>query len=79
MEWLPAALALRDAGLDTVIFDGPRQGTALDAGIPMTPDRHLPVAAILDYFALTEFTLLELSLGGGLLIRAAHANPASAA
>jgi hypothetical protein len=48
-EWLPAALALRDAGLDTVIFDGPGQGTVLDAGTPMTPDWHLPVASA-DWF-----------------------------
>ena len=40
-------LAMRDAGLDTIIFDGPGQGTALDAGIPTTPDWLLPVAAIL--------------------------------
>jgi pimeloyl-ACP methyl ester carboxylesterase len=37
----------------------------------MTPDWHLPVAAILDYFKLTEITLLGFSLGGGLVIRAA--------
>jgi hypothetical protein len=48
LEWLPMALAFRDAGLDTIIFDGPGQGTALDAGIPMTADWHLPVAAIID-------------------------------
>ena len=75
LEWLPMALALRDAGLDTVIFDGPGQGTVLDAGIPMTPDWHLPVAAILDYFKLTEITLLGFSLGGGLVIRAAAREP----
>jgi alpha-beta hydrolase superfamily lysophospholipase len=75
LEWLPAALALRDAGLDTVIFDGPGQGTVLDAGIPMTPDWHLPVAAILDYFKLTDFTLLGFSLGGALVIRAAAREP----
>jgi len=75
LEWLPAALALRDAGLDTVIFDGPGQGAALDAGIPMTPDWHLPVAAILDYFKLTDITLLGFSLGGGLVIRAAAREP----
>jgi alpha-beta hydrolase superfamily lysophospholipase len=75
LEWLPAALALRDAGLDTVIFDGPGQGTALDAGIPMTPDWHLPVAAILDYFKLADITLLGFSLGGALVIRAAAHEP----
>jgi alpha-beta hydrolase superfamily lysophospholipase len=71
LEWLPLALAMRDAGLDTIIFDGPGQGTALDAGIPMTPDWHLPVAAIVDHFKLTDFTLMGFSLGGGLVIRAA--------
>jgi alpha-beta hydrolase superfamily lysophospholipase len=69
------ALAMRDAGLDTVIFDGPGQGTALDAGMPMTPDWHLPVAAIVDYFKLTSFTPLGFSLGGNLVIRAAAREP----
>jgi pimeloyl-ACP methyl ester carboxylesterase len=71
LEWLPAAIAFRDAGLDTVIFDGPGQGTVLDAGMPMTPDWHLPVGAVLDYFKLTDITLLGFSLGGCLVLRAA--------
>ena len=71
LEWLPMALALRDAGMDTVIFDGPGQGAALDAGMPMTPDWHLPVAAILDHFDLSDSTLMGFSLGGCLVLRAA--------
>ena len=74
-EWLPAILAFRDAGLDTVAFDGPGQGTVLDAGTPMTPDWHLPVAAILDYFGLSQVTLVGVSLGGCLVIRAAAREP----
>ncbi|MEW2159855.1 alpha/beta fold hydrolase [Streptomyces sp. NPDC007189] len=74
-EWLPAALALRDAGLDTVIFDGPGQGTVLDAGTPMTPDWHLPVAAVLDHFGLSDVTLAGFSLGGCLAMRAAAREP----
>lgn len=74
-EWLPAALALRDAGLDTVVFNGPGQGTVLDAGTPMTPDWHLPVAAIVDYFGLVGITLVGFSLGGCLVIRAAAHEP----
>ncbi len=75
VEWLPAARALCDAGLDTVIFDGPGQGTVLDAGTPMTPDWHLPVAAVLDYFGLTDVTLMGFSLGGCLVMRAAAREP----
>ena len=75
IEWLPMALALRDAGMDTVIFDGPGQGTALDAGMPMTPDWHLPVSAILDHFELTDSTLMGFSLGGSLVVRAAAYEP----
>jgi alpha-beta hydrolase superfamily lysophospholipase len=71
VEWLPAAIALRDAGLDAVIFDGPGQGAVLDAGTPMTPDWDLPVAAVLDYFGLSEVTLMGFSLGGGLVVHAA--------
>jgi pimeloyl-ACP methyl ester carboxylesterase len=41
----------------------------------MTPDWHLPVAAILDYFKLTEIALLGFSLGGCLVIRAAAREP----
>jgi alpha-beta hydrolase superfamily lysophospholipase len=74
-EWLPAALALRDAGLDTVVFDGPGQGTVLDAGTPMTPDWHLPVAAVLDHFGLSDVTLAGFSLGGCLVMRAAAHEP----
>jgi len=74
-EWLPAGIAFRDAGLDTVVFDGPGQGTVLDSGMPMTPDWHLPVAAILDYFGLAGITLVGFSLGGCLVIRAAAHEP----
>jgi len=58
-----------------VIFDGPGQGTALDAGTPMTPDWHLPVAAVLDYFGLNDITLMGFSLGGCLVMRAAAREP----
>jgi alpha-beta hydrolase superfamily lysophospholipase len=74
-EWLPMLLALRDAGLDVVAFDGPGQGAALDTGMPMTADWHSPVAAVLDHFALDEVTLMGFSLGGCLAMRAAADEP----
>ena len=58
-----------------MVFNGPGQGTVLDAGMPMTPDWHLPVAAIVDYFGLAGITLVGFSLGGCLVIRAAAHEP----
>lgn len=74
-EWLPMLLALRGADLDVVAFDGPGQGAALYAGIPMTAEWHRPVAAVMDHFALDEVTLLGFSLGGCLVMRAAAREP----
>jgi len=74
-EWLPLLLALRDAELDVVAFDGPGQGAALEAGVPMTADWRRPVAAVLDYFTLHNVTLMGFSLGGCLVMRAAAHEP----
>jgi alpha-beta hydrolase superfamily lysophospholipase len=71
-EMLKMALFLNETGYDVVFFDGPGQGSALeDYKIPMTPEWEKPVKAILDYFKLDDVTLLGISLGGYLTIRAA--------
>jgi pimeloyl-ACP methyl ester carboxylesterase len=63
---------LRDQGNDIVAFEGPGQGGALeDAGLAMTPDWQLPVGAIIDRLSLSGVTLIGISLGGCLAIRAA--------
>ena len=75
-EWFPALRFLRDAGYDVVAFDGPGQGAALeDAHLPMRPDWDRPVAAVLDAFDLDDVTLLGISLGGCLAVRAAAKEP----
>jgi pimeloyl-ACP methyl ester carboxylesterase len=75
-EFLPVLLALRDRGFDVVCFEGPGQGHVLEeSGIPMTPHWHKPVKAVLDYFNLTDVTLIGISLGGCLVIRAAAHEP----
>ncbi|SMC26316.1 Lysophospholipase, alpha-beta hydrolase superfamily [Clostridium acidisoli DSM 12555] len=71
-EMLKMALFLNETGYDVVFFDGPGQGSALeDYKIPMTHEWEKPVKAILDYFKLDDVTLLGISLGGYLTIRAA--------
>jgi alpha-beta hydrolase superfamily lysophospholipase len=75
-EWLPAALFFRDAGYDTIMFEGPGQGAALElAHLTMSPEWQKPVKAVLDFFHLDAVTLMGFSLGGGLVIRAAALEP----
>jgi len=75
-EWFPAVLALRDAGFRVIAFDGPGQGGALEEyGLTMTDRWEKPVAAVLDHYGLEDVTLLGLSLGGCLAIRAAAFEP----
>lgn len=75
-EWTSVIVYLRDAGYDVIAFEGPGQGGALDdAGLTMTPEWHKPVSAVLDHFALDRVTLIGLSLGGCLVMRAAAFEP----
>ncbi|WP_265442574.1 alpha/beta fold hydrolase [Flexivirga meconopsidis] len=73
-EWFSAAFQLYNDGYDTALFEGPGQGAPLeDDGLTFTADWQRPVEAILDYFELTEVTLMGFSMGGGLVLRAAAA------
>ncbi len=61
-----------DAGYDVICFDGPGQGSALeDYRIPMSHKWERPAKSILDYFELNDVTLIGVSLGGYLSLRAA--------
>ncbi len=67
---------LRDADYDVIAFEGPGQGGALDeSGLVMTAEWHKPVSAVLDHFALERVTLIGMSLGGCLVMRAAAFEP----
>ena len=71
-EFMRMLLVFRDAGYDTIAFDGPGQGTVLEeCSMPMTPEWEKPVHALFDYFKLDDVTLIGLSLGGYLALRAA--------
>ena len=75
-EWLPAGLFFRDAGYDTILFESPGQGAALElAHLPMSPEWEKPVKTVLDFFRRDAVTLMGFSLGGGLVIRAAAFEP----
>lgn len=71
-ELFMMTMVFRDAGYDVVCFDGPGQGSALeDYKIPMSHKWERPVKSILDYFELSDVTLIGGSLGGYLSLRAA--------
>ncbi len=71
-ELYPAARALARLGHETVLFEGPGQGAVIrEQGLPFTQDWHRPVAAVLDDLQLDDVSLIGLSLGGCLALRAA--------
>ncbi|PIE19700.1 MAG: alpha/beta hydrolase [Arachnia propionica] len=75
-EFLRILLVLRDAGYEVIAFDGPGQGEVLEKyKTPMAPEWERPTAAVLDYFDLSDVTVIGCSLGGGLAVRAAAYEP----
>jgi pimeloyl-ACP methyl ester carboxylesterase len=75
-EFFPMLSKMRDDGWTIVAFEGPGQGTPLEESkTVLTPDWDRPVAAVLDAFGLDDVTLLGISLGGCLVIRAAANEP----
>ncbi len=62
-------------GYTVILFEGPGQGAALKRGLKFTHAWEKPVGTILDYFSLAEVTLLGVSWGGYLALRAAAFEP----
>ena len=57
---------------DIILFESPGQGCVLeDQKIPITTEWQKPVGAVLDYFSLDDVTLMGISMGGMLVLRAA--------
>ncbi len=67
--------SFRAAGYTVIMFEGPGQGRPLQAGLKMTHEWEKPVAAVLDFFELEDVTLIGVSLGGYLALRAAAYEP----
>ncbi len=75
-EFFAMCFAFRDAGYEVIIFEGPGQGGALeDSHLPMTYEWEKPVKTVLDFLQLDDVTLMGISLGGGLVMRAAAFEP----
>jgi alpha-beta hydrolase superfamily lysophospholipase len=75
-EFFGLAQAMASRGYQVVMFDGPGQGsTLMREGMAMTPDWAKPVGAVLDHLELSDVTLIGISLGGCLALRAAAFEP----
>jgi pimeloyl-ACP methyl ester carboxylesterase len=60
------------AGYQVIAFEGPGQGAALRKyGLPFEHDWEKPCAAVMDYFNISDVTLLGISMGGYWALRAA--------
>jgi pimeloyl-ACP methyl ester carboxylesterase len=71
-EFYSAACYLVDAGYEVILFEGPGQGAARrKSQLLMTHEWEHPVKAVLDYLELDGVTLVGISMGGYLALRAA--------
>jgi pimeloyl-ACP methyl ester carboxylesterase len=75
-EWYLIMKYLAKEGYDVIGFEGPGQGAALiKKGLAFDIEWEKPTSAILDYFNLDGVTLIGLSVGGWLCLRAAAFEP----
>ncbi len=75
-EFFPILMVLVERGYDIVLFEGPGQGRVLaEQQIPLIPDWHKPVKAVLDYFKLEDVTLIGISMGGYMVLETAAFEP----
>jgi len=71
-ELFTAAYYIFTSGYEVILFEGPGQGAALrKSNLYMTYLWEDPVTAVIDYFDLSDITLIGVSLGGYLALRAA--------
>lgn len=71
-EFFPMLIEIKNNGYDIICFEGPGQGSPLENyKLTMINEWENPVKVVLDYFKLDNITLMGISLGGYLVIRAA--------
>ena len=71
-EFVPMMLYFRENNFAVYLFEGPGQGGALRReGLTFIPEWEQPVKTLLDYYDLSDVTIIGLSLGAMLAPRAA--------
>ena len=75
-EFATGMIYFSEQGYDVVLFEGPGQGAARRVhDLPFDPRWERPTTAVLDHFGLEDVTLLGVSMGGYLCLRAAAHEP----
>ena len=75
-EFFPMMRHLQELGYEVICFEGPGQGGALiGSELFLTEAWDKPVKAVLDHFKLEDVTLIGISMGGCLALRAAAREP----
>lgn len=75
-EFYSMAVYFSNLGYEVIMFEGPGQGATLKKyDIPLTHEWKRPIKAILDYFNLEDVTLIGISMGGWLCLRASAFEP----
>ena len=75
-EFASMMIYFSEHGYDVVLFEGPGQGAARRVhGLAFDTHWEKPTSAVLDYFELDDVTLLGVSMGGYLCLRAAAREP----
>lgn len=70
-EMVKAMRYLKGIPYNIIVFDGPGQGTALRNGLKLIHNWEKPISTIIDYFKLDRVSMVGVSLGGYLVMRAA--------
>lgn len=70
-EFYPMVRGYRERGYTLILFEGPGQGQARKNGLLFTHEWEKPTGAVLDFLGLDGVTLLGISWGGYLALRAA--------
>jgi alpha-beta hydrolase superfamily lysophospholipase len=75
-ESYPMLQFFSNHGFEVIAFEGPGQGSTLKKyGLALNIEWEKPTTAILDYFNLNDVTLIGISMGGWLCLRAAAYEP----
>lgn len=70
-EFVPALIDFTNSGYTVILFEGGGQGKTLKNGLTFMADWEKPTSCVLDYFKIKSCTMVGISWGGYLAVRAA--------